>query len=59
MIMEKHAIIVQYTLYYLIAFLITIDISSAYFYFHWYLERNSTNINTIIITSVNTETVIY
>ena len=38
-----------------IAFLIIIGISSGYFYFHWYLKKD----NTIINTSVNTETLIY
>ena len=39
----------------IIAFLIIIGISSGYFYFHWYLKKD----NTIINTSVNTETLIY
>ena len=36
------------------AFLKIIAISSAYFYFHWYLKKY----NNIINTNVNTETVI-
>ena len=35
--------------------LITISIIIAYFYFHWYLKKD----NTIINTSFNTETLIY
>ena len=39
----------------IIFFIISISISSAFFFFHWYLKKD----NTIINTSVNTETVIY
>ena len=40
-----------------IAFLITIGISSAYFYFNWYLKTINTNVITNI--NANTETVVY
>ena len=39
---------------FVIAFLITIDISSAYFYFHWYLKKDNNYVNTGVNTSVNT-----
>ena len=39
-----------------IVFLIIIDISSAFIYFHWYLKKSSTNI-TIINPGI--ETIIY
>ena len=42
-----------------IAFLIIIGFSSAYFYFHWYLNRSDTNINTSVNTGVKTDTLIY
>ena len=38
-----YAILVQYTfvVFFVIAFLIIIDISSVFIYFHWYLERDT------------------
>ena len=44
-----------YKVLFVIDLLITIGISSAYFYFHWYLKKDNTTIN----ASVNTERVIY
>ena len=40
-----------------IAFLIIIDISSAHFYFNWYLKTINTNVITNI--NANTENVVY
>ena len=38
----NYAILVQYKLYYLLLlFLIIIDISSAFIYFHWYLKTSN------------------
>ena len=38
-----------------IFFIISICISSVFFYFHWYLKRTSNGVN----TNANTETLIY
>ena len=46
-----------YIVLFVIAFLIIIGISSAHFYFHWYLKGNNTDVITHI--NANTETVIY
>ena len=40
---------------FVISFLLFIEISGEYFYFHWYFKMD----NTIINTSVKTETAIY
>ena len=54
--MEKNTDLVQYTQYYLsFAFLIIIGISSAYFYFHWYLKKDITCVK----FNTNTQTTIY
>ena len=45
-----------YIVLFVIAFLIIIGISSAYFYFHWYLKRTDINITNI---NPKTETLIY
>ena len=45
-----------YIVLFVIAFLIIIDISSAFIYFHWYLKKSSTNITNI---NPGTETLIY
>ena len=45
-----------YIVLFIIAFLIIIGISSAYFCFHWYLKKDNTVITNI---SLGTETVIY
>ena len=50
-----------YIVLFVIAFLITIGISSAFIYFHWYLKRSNTDVytNTNINSGVKTETLIY
>ena len=45
----------KYIVLLVIFFIISTSISSVFIYFHWYLKKD----NTIINTSVNTETVIY
>ena len=45
----------KYIVLLVILFIISTSISSVFIYFHWYLKKD----NTIINTSVNTETVIY
>ena len=44
-----------YIILFVIAFLIIIGISSAYFYFHWYLKKNITCVK----FNTNTQTTIY
>ena len=39
----------------IIFFMTSISISSVFIYFHWYLKKDNTSVN----TSVNTETLIY
>ena len=45
-----------YVILLVIFFIISIGISSAYFYIHWYLKKDNANITN---TNANTETVIY
>ena len=40
-------------------FLVIIGISSAYFYFHWYLKGSDTYVNASANTNIKTGTTIY
>ena len=54
--MGMYAVLAQYTLkLFVIAFLISIGISSAYIYFHWYLRKDITRVN----FNTNTQKTIY